>query len=179
MKQTPFDRSGACLSERCFRRACQRCGSFLQRNTCSHTPAAGKFFRDGRLCDLLHRQKSALRQIRGHKSLGLFSGRFMLAKPSRMAGDRRALLTIRSTSPPNFAAACASIAATSKLFPSLSPKDFMCRFVIFEHTGSDMIGTIEAALIKQIARLEYRRWTVSAITILAKADTNRHGQIGM
>lgn len=30
----------------------------------------------------------------------------------------------------------------------LSPKDFMCRFVIFEHAGSDMIGTIEAALIK-------------------------------
>lgn len=30
----------------------------------------------------------------------------------------------------------------------LSPKDFMCRFVIFEEAGSDMIGTIEAALIK-------------------------------
>ena len=29
-----------------------------------------------------------------------------------------------------------------------SSKDFMCRFVIFEHAGSDMIGTIEAALIK-------------------------------
>lgn len=30
----------------------------------------------------------------------------------------------------------------------LSPEDFMCRFVIFEDAGSDMIGTIEAALIK-------------------------------
>jgi hypothetical protein len=30
----------------------------------------------------------------------------------------------------------------------LAPSDFMCRFVIFEATGSDMIGTIEAALIK-------------------------------
>ncbi len=30
----------------------------------------------------------------------------------------------------------------------LSLKDFMCRFVIFEDAGSDMIGTIEAALIK-------------------------------
>jgi hypothetical protein len=30
----------------------------------------------------------------------------------------------------------------------LSSKDFMCRFVIFEAAGSDMIGTIEAALIK-------------------------------
>lgn len=30
----------------------------------------------------------------------------------------------------------------------LSAKDFMCRFVIFEDAGSDMIGTIEAALIK-------------------------------
>lgn len=30
----------------------------------------------------------------------------------------------------------------------LSSKDFMCRFVIFESEGSDMIGTIEAALIK-------------------------------
>lgn len=27
-------------------------------------------------------------------------------------------------------------------------EDFSCRFVIFEHTGSDMIGTVEAALIK-------------------------------
>ncbi len=32
--------------------------------------------------------------------------------------------------------------------PDLSASDFMCRFVIFEDTGSDMIGTIEAALIK-------------------------------
>ncbi len=31
----------------------------------------------------------------------------------------------------------------------LSPNDFMCRFIIFEDAGSDMIGTIEAALIKQ------------------------------
>jgi hypothetical protein len=31
----------------------------------------------------------------------------------------------------------------------LSLKDFMCRFVIFEGAGSDMISTIEAALIKQ------------------------------
>ncbi len=30
----------------------------------------------------------------------------------------------------------------------LSVKDFMCCFVIFEDAGSDMIGTIEAALIK-------------------------------
>lgn len=30
----------------------------------------------------------------------------------------------------------------------LNPKDFMCRFVIFESDGSDMISTIEAALIK-------------------------------
>ena len=37
-----------------------------------------------------------------------------------------------------------SIALTSDLLV----KDFMCRFVIFEHAGSDMIGTIEAALIR-------------------------------
>lgn len=30
----------------------------------------------------------------------------------------------------------------------LDGKEFMCRFVIFEDAGSDMIGTIEAALIK-------------------------------
>ena len=30
----------------------------------------------------------------------------------------------------------------------LDLEDFMCRFVIFENNGSDMIGTIEAALIK-------------------------------
>ncbi|TAJ83837.1 MAG: Eco29kI family restriction endonuclease, partial [Gallionellaceae bacterium] len=30
----------------------------------------------------------------------------------------------------------------------LELQDFMCRFVIFEDTSSDMIGTIEAALIK-------------------------------
>ena len=30
----------------------------------------------------------------------------------------------------------------------LDPDDFMCRFVIFENAGSDMISTIEAALIK-------------------------------
>lgn len=30
----------------------------------------------------------------------------------------------------------------------IAPSDFMCRFVIFEDAGSDMIGTIEAALIK-------------------------------
>ena len=35
-----------------------------------------------------------------------------------------------------------------KLAPNLNPNDFMCRFVIFEHTGSDMISTVEAALIK-------------------------------
>jgi hypothetical protein len=35
-----------------------------------------------------------------------------------------------------------------KLAPSLDASDFMCRFVIFEHTGSDMISTVEAALIK-------------------------------
>lgn len=32
--------------------------------------------------------------------------------------------------------------------PNLQSSDFMCRFVIFEHTGSDMISTVEAALIK-------------------------------
>lgn len=37
-----------------------------------------------------------------------------------------------------------SIGVTS----DLSTNDFMCRFVIFEDAGSDMIGTIEAALIK-------------------------------
>lgn len=37
-----------------------------------------------------------------------------------------------------------NIAATS----NLAIKDFMCRFMIFEDAGSDMIGTIEAALIK-------------------------------
>lgn len=31
---------------------------------------------------------------------------------------------------------------------SLKTKDFRCRFVIFEGEGSDMIGTVEAALIK-------------------------------
>ena len=31
---------------------------------------------------------------------------------------------------------------------SLKPSDFMCRFVIFEGDGSDMISTVEAALIK-------------------------------
>jgi len=31
---------------------------------------------------------------------------------------------------------------------NLNPKDFMCRFVIFEGDGSDMISTVEAALIK-------------------------------
>jgi Eco29kI restriction endonuclease len=34
------------------------------------------------------------------------------------------------------------------LADGLLPKDFMCRFVIFEDAGSDMIGAIEAALIK-------------------------------
>lgn len=37
-----------------------------------------------------------------------------------------------------------SIGVTS----DLSVNDFMCRFLIFEDAGSDMIGTIEAALIK-------------------------------
>jgi len=37
-----------------------------------------------------------------------------------------------------------SIGITSDLLP----EDFMCRFMIFEDAGSDMIGTIEAALIK-------------------------------
>jgi hypothetical protein len=35
-----------------------------------------------------------------------------------------------------------------ELASDLSTNDFMCRFVIFEDAGSDMIGTIEAALIK-------------------------------
>ncbi len=30
----------------------------------------------------------------------------------------------------------------------ITPKDFSCRFMIFEDTTSDMIGTVEAALIK-------------------------------
>ncbi len=34
------------------------------------------------------------------------------------------------------------------LTPNLDPNDFSCRFVIFEDTGSDMISTVEAALIK-------------------------------
>jgi hypothetical protein len=34
------------------------------------------------------------------------------------------------------------------LAADLSVEDLMCRFVIFEDAGSDMIGTIEAALIK-------------------------------
>lgn len=37
-----------------------------------------------------------------------------------------------------------SICATSDLLP----EHFSCRFVIFEHEGSDMISTIEASLIK-------------------------------
>jgi Eco29kI restriction endonuclease len=35
-----------------------------------------------------------------------------------------------------------------KAAKNLNAEDFMCRFVIFEHTGSDMISTVEAALIK-------------------------------
>ncbi|MDB6130422.1 MAG: restriction endonuclease [Verrucomicrobiales bacterium] len=35
-----------------------------------------------------------------------------------------------------------------KMAPDLDASDFKCRFVIFEHTGSDMISTVEAALIK-------------------------------
>lgn len=35
-----------------------------------------------------------------------------------------------------------------KLAPNLNTNDFMCRFVIFEYTGSDMVSTVEAALIK-------------------------------
>jgi hypothetical protein len=35
-----------------------------------------------------------------------------------------------------------------RLAPSLKAEHFMCRFVIFEDTGSDMISTVEAALIK-------------------------------
>jgi hypothetical protein len=31
---------------------------------------------------------------------------------------------------------------------NLKLREFFCRFVIFEHSGSDMIGTVEAALIK-------------------------------
>jgi hypothetical protein len=34
------------------------------------------------------------------------------------------------------------------LASNLNPKDFRCRFVIFEGEGSDMISTVEAALIK-------------------------------
>lgn len=32
-----------------------------------------------------------------------------------------------------------------KLAPNLNADEFMCRFVIFEHTGSDMVSTVEAA----------------------------------
>lgn len=39
-------------------------------------------------------------------------------------------------------------ARSISLGADLLPEDFMCRFVIFEAEGSDMIGTIEAALIK-------------------------------
>ena len=35
-----------------------------------------------------------------------------------------------------------------KRVPTLQDDEFMCRFVIFEDTGSDMISTVEAALIK-------------------------------
>lgn len=35
-----------------------------------------------------------------------------------------------------------------KVAAGIELSDFMCRFVIFEDAGSDMIGTIEAALIK-------------------------------
>lgn len=35
-----------------------------------------------------------------------------------------------------------------KIAPDLRATGFMCRFVIFEDSGSDMIGTVEAALIK-------------------------------
>lgn len=35
-----------------------------------------------------------------------------------------------------------------KMVSGIEVRDFMCRFVIFEDAGSDMIGTIEAALIK-------------------------------
>jgi hypothetical protein len=35
-----------------------------------------------------------------------------------------------------------------KLAPDLQADGFMCRFVIFEDSSSDMIGTVEAALIK-------------------------------
>lgn len=35
-----------------------------------------------------------------------------------------------------------------KKVSGIEVQDFMCRFVIFEDAGSDMIGTIEAALIK-------------------------------
>ena len=39
-------------------------------------------------------------------------------------------------------------AANIKAVSGLNLYDFMCRFVIFEDAGSDMIGTIEAALIR-------------------------------
>ncbi len=39
-------------------------------------------------------------------------------------------------------------ARSIELGEGLFTKDFMCRFVIFEEAGSDMISTIEAALIK-------------------------------
>ena len=35
----------------------------------------------------------------------------------------------------------------------LELSDFMCRFVIFEDSGSDMISTIEAALIKRLCAI--------------------------
>ena len=39
-------------------------------------------------------------------------------------------------------------ATSINVVSGLNSDDFMCRFVIFENAGSDMIGTIEAALIK-------------------------------
>lgn len=39
-------------------------------------------------------------------------------------------------------------AGSLKSGEGLQPEDFSCRFIIFEDAGSDMIGSIEAALIK-------------------------------
>ena len=61
----------------------------------------------------------------------------------------------------------------------LSLGDFMCRFIIFEEEGSDMISTIEAALIK----LNKPLWNTAVDgfenTTPEAVGTNKQNQIGM
>ncbi len=61
----------------------------------------------------------------------------------------------------------------------LSIDEFMCRFVIFEEEGSDMISTIEAALIKLNRPLWIRLLMVLAIMTQEVVDMNKQSQIGM